>query len=235
MGIINKRRPRTIKPQQDRLEADDRYAFVAEIPVGRPAQPLWKLEFVVDNEPQADGDRLRVRAHVQTNLASALRPALQSPPSSRGDAHALGHDGSIGSTRGLAERAGHAATTLARRALNVPLLRRVAEPLLQLDFNTWIDIQASTASLNAGSRALLPQAERLASLGIHPRAAGETPMAETWAGEAPDGFAQVSVLQLDRRHLPATALRWLGERPFGLAATIVNAVQQKKATKPGGL
>lgn len=226
MGILNKRRGDKTAPGDGALADDERYAFAAEIPVGHESQPLWKLELRVDNEPQADGERLRVLAHIQTNLASALRPALQNPTAARADAHALGHEGS--GSRRLAERAGQAAQTLARRALNAPVLRRLAQPLLQLDFNTWIEVQASTASLNAGSRALLPQAERLASLGIHPRAAGDTPAAETWAGEAPDGFAQVSVVQLDRRHLPAAALRLLGERPFGLAATVVNTVQQKK-------
>lgn len=226
MGILNKGRGRT--PADGTALADEgRYAFAAEVPVGHEAQPLWKLELVVDNEPQADGDRLRVLAHIQTNLASALRPALQNPATVRADEQALGHDNTSGSRR-LAARAGQAAQTLARRALSAPVLRRLAQPLLQLDFNTWIEVQASTASLNAGSRALLPQAERLASLGIHPKAAGELPAAETWAGEAPDGFAQVSVVQLDRRHLPAAALRLLGERPFGLAATVVNTVQQKK-------
>src|SRR3546814_20144255 len=89
----------------------------------------------------------------------------------------------------------------------------MAEPLLQLDLNTWIEIQASTASLDRGSHGLLPQADRLNALGIHPKRAGDEPLAESWAGEAPDGYAQVSVLQIDKRHLPARLLLMLGERP----------------------
>ena len=117
---------------------------------------------------------------------------------------------------------------VAQRALRVPLVRRIAEPLLQIDFNTWIEIQASTASLDAGSHGLLPQAERLQALGIRPKRAGDQPLAESWAGEAPDGFAQVSVLQIDKRHLPAQLVKLLGDQSFGLAATIVNTAQQKK-------
>ena len=227
MGILKKTRQRRRGSNSGEAlhTAEDRYAFAAAIPVGRAAQALWKLEVQVDNEPHADGDRLRVRAHIQTHLASALRPAL-AETASPGAANALGHDGHSAG-RGLAERAGHAAQNLARRALATPVLRRLAEPLLQLDFDTWLEVQASTASLHSGAQALLPQAERLAALGIHPKPAGDTPSAETWAGEAPDGFAQVTVLQADRRHLPASALKWLGERPFGLAATVVNTVQKK--------
>jgi hypothetical protein len=107
-------------------------------------------------------------------------------------------------------------------------LRRLAEPLLELDFNTWVEIRASTASLDAGSHGLLPQGERLQALGIQPHRAGDMPLAESWVTEAADSFAQVSVLQIDKRHLPARLARLLGDRPFGLAATIVNTAQEKK-------
>jgi hypothetical protein len=201
----------------------ENFAFAAEIPLGE-REPLWKLQVQVHSTPQADGEHTRLRAHLQTNLASALRPALARTPSER---PALSHAEAPRALR-VAERAGHAVQNVARRALEMPLIRRLAEPLLQLDFDTWIEIQASTASLDAGSHGLLPQAERLEALGIRPKRAGDEPLAESWAGEAPDGFAQVSVLQIDKRHLPARLLRLLGERPFGLAATIVNTAQQKK-------
>jgi len=236
MAIVKPRRPH--KPTDVADSGSEPLRFAAEIPVGE-AQPLWKVQLHVDSQPQADGERVRIRAHLQTNLASALRPALaasRNAATSAGPKHAALSDFSdsesgtkSGTGLRLAERSGQLAQRLARRALQVPLLRRLAEPLLQLDFNTWIEVQASTASLDAGSRELLPQAERLAALGIHPRAAGaDAPHAETWAGEAPDGVAQVSVLQMDRRHLPARLLKLLGDRPFGLAATIVNTVQKKK-------
>ncbi|NGY05564.1 hypothetical protein [Solimonas terrae] len=227
MAIVNRRAKAKVAAP---LPAEtENFAFAAEIPVGE-REPLWKLQLQVHSTPQADGEHTRLRAHLQTNLGSALRPALarsapdvaalpRPDPSSATSARALR----------LAERAGHAAQNLAQRALRVPVLRRLAEPLLQLDFNTWIEIQASTASLDRGSHSLLPQAERLHTLGIRPRRAGDEPLAETWAGEAPDGYAQVSVLQIDKRHLPERLLRLLGNRPFGLAATIVNTVQQKKA------
>ena len=218
---LGKRRKHTRSASPLPAEREN-FAFAAEIPLGERA-PLWKLQLQIDSTPQADGEHTRLRAHLQTNFASALRPALAR---ARDDRAALSHADAPRALR-IAERAGHAVQNATRRALEVPLVRRLAEPLLQLDFNTWIEIRASTASLDAGSHSLLPQAERLEALGIRPKQAGDEPLAESWAGEAPDGFAQVSVLQLDRRHLPARLLRLLGERPFGLAATIVNTAQQK--------
>lgn len=205
--------------------ADDerQVAFAAELPVGQE-QPLWRLQVQMVSEPHADGERLRLRAHLQTNFASALRPALQ-PGAPDAAQPALGSDGRNALT--LAQRAGGLVQRTAARALEVPALRALAEPLLQLDLNSWIEVQASTASLADGSHQLLPQQDKLAALGIRPKRATDQPVAESWAGEAPDGFAQVSVLQIDKRHLPERLRRQIGERSFSLAAAIVNTAQQK--------
>ena len=74
---------------------------------------------------------------------------------------------------------------------------------------------------------VLSRGLRLAAMGIVPRRAADQPVAESWAGESPQGFAQVSVLQMDKRHLPERLAQLLGERPFSLAAAIVNTAQQK--------
>jgi hypothetical protein len=231
MGILNRRtKSRSSAPVA--VTADD-FSFAAEIPVGEQ-QPLWSLRVQMHSEPQADGERAQLRAHFQTNLASALRPALAHGAADRAhrtsDAQRAlpGEAAARRLSLRLTERAGYAAQRMAQRALRVPLLRRLAEPLLQLDFNTWIEIQASTASLDRGTRSLLPQSERLDALGIRPSPAGAEAVAESWAREAADGFAQVSVLQIEKRHLPARLLRLLGNRPFGLAATIVNTAQKKR-------
>jgi hypothetical protein len=198
----------------------ERMAFSAEIP-GAAGAPLWKLNIQLVTEPHGNGEKLRLRAHVQTNLASALRPALSKP--SQGERPAIGSD-SHRLTR--SERAGQLAQRVANRALQLPLLRVLAEPLLHLDFNTWIELQASTASLDKGAQDLLPAQEQLARLGIRPKG-GDGPIAESWAGEAPGGFAQVSLLQMDKRHLPPQLAQMLGAKPFQLAAAIVNVVEEK--------
>lgn len=205
-------------------DREERLSFAAELPLGS-GLPLWRVQLQMVSEPQADGERLRLRAHFQTNFASALRPALQG-------AHAaerrptLTADGT-GTATTLAQRAGDLVQRAAARALAVPGVRALAEPLLQLDLNTWVELHASTASLAEGSHQLLPQADKLASLGIVPRRTADQPVAESWAGESADGFAQVSVLQLDKRHLPLRLSRMLGERSFSLAAAVVNTAQQK--------
>lgn len=192
-------------------------AFSAAIPVGPSGAPLWQIDVQVTTEPHADGERLRLRARIQTNLASALRPALGAPAAPHSDSRALT----------FAERTGSLVQRTASRVLNLPAVRAFAEPLLSNDFNTWIEIQASTASLDAGASELIPQGERLAALGIQPRRAGDQPVAETWSGQAADGFAQVSLLQIDKRHLPPKLAARMGDKPFQLAAAIVNTAQQK--------
>lgn len=196
-------------------------SFVAEIPLAGSHTPLWRLNLQVSSEPHGDGEKLRVRAHLQTNFASALKPALRAPQT----AQALPSP----QRPNLAQRAGALAQRTASRALQLPLVSALAEPLLEHDLNTWVEVNASTASLDRGSRDLLPQGERLAALGIRPKARsdGSTPMVETWAGEAPGGFAQVSLIQMDKQHLPPALVQSLGDKPFQLAAAVVNTVERK--------
>jgi len=201
----------------------ERLASSAELPLGQDA-PLWRVQVHMVTEPQADGERTRLRAHIQTNFASALRPALA--PRAEAERPALSHRSS-GTSLTLAQRAGGVAQRMAQRALEIPGVRALAEPLLQLDLNTWVEIQSSTASLSDGSHQLLPQADKLARLGIVPKRVADQPMAETWAGDGPDGFAQVSVLQIEKHHLPERLREMLGDQPFSLAAAIVNTAQQK--------
>lgn len=217
MGILSRLRGASAAPRRD--GAEERLHLTAAVPLAGADAPLWQVDVQVVSEPQADGDKLRLRAHVQTNFGSALRAALTAAPRS----DALPGPGA----RNLAQRTGALVTRTARRVLATPVVGRLAQPLLRMDFNTWVELQASTASLDAGSGSLLPQAERLAALGIRPRRAGDQPMAESWAGEGPNGFAQVSVLQMDKRHLPPRLAALVGDKPFQLAAAIVNTVEEK--------
>jgi hypothetical protein len=220
MGMINRLRrgiaAMRLLRQPDAGSAPETLSFSAAIPLGAGGAPLWQIDVQMISEPHADGEKLRLRARVQTNFASALRPSL--------DARVALADQR---EQSLAERAGSLVQRSAARMLALPGVRTLAEPLLENDFNTWIEIQTSTASLDAGSSELIPQSERLAALGIQPKRAGEHPVAETWSGQSADGIAQVSLLQLDKRHLPPRLARRLGDKPFQLAAAIVNTIQQK--------
>lgn len=188
--------------------------FSLELP-GPADKPLWRVEVQMHAEPQGEGEKLRLRAHVQTNFASALKPALTAAAPER---PAL--------TGG--ERAGRAVQRVAQRALANPAVRLLAEPLLQHDLNTWVEVHASTAALEDGARGLLPQSARLAELGMKPRRErGEGPVAETWMGEAGQGFAQVTLLEMEKKHLPPQLQSALGAAPFQFAAAVVNTLEKK--------
>jgi hypothetical protein len=224
MGILNRIRKglEALGAGASKNEASEpeELSFSAEIPVAGTDAPLWRMNVQLVTEPHGDGERLRLRAHLQTNFASALRPSLSAP---RKTAEALAGERTALT---LAQRS----TALAQRALANPVVNFLAQPLLKHDFNTWIELQASTASLDEGAHALVPQSEKLNSLGIRPaRSKNGGPVAESWAGEAPNGagFAQVSIVQMDKRHLPSRLAALLDGRPFQMAAAIVNTVEEK--------
>lgn len=208
----------------------ERYTLSAEIPGLRPGKPLWRINVEMHSEPQGDGERLHLRAHWQANFASALAPALgadaEAPPVA---------ESGPGRSREMlpAQRVGQ----WLKRRLDNPLLRAVAEPLLRHDFNSWIELRASTADLADGAGALLPETDRLRALGIEPKlsdAKNDAPLTQSWAGSAMGarpGFAQVSLLQIDKRHLPPALAALLGARPFQMAAAVINVAEEEDKTK----
>src|SRR3569623_930242 len=228
MGILNRIRKglevigvnTPASPVPDREEL----SFAAEVPVAGVDAPLWKGNVHLVTEPHGDGERLRLRAHVQTNFA-ALRPALTAPAGKRDDARALGHGTGGGKGLSLSQRT----TALAQRALENPVVNFLAQPLLKHDFNTWIDLQASTASLDDGAHALVPQSDKLTAMGIRPaRSKDGGPVAESWSGQSPsgNGIAQVSIIQLDKKHLPPGLARMLKGKPFQMAGAVINTVEE---------
>ena len=227
MGILNRIR-KGLEAISARVPADqqrgpEELSFSAEVPVAGADAPLWRMNVHLVSEPHGDGERLRLRAHVQTNFA-ALRPALTSSPQRTEALTGTQTHGSTALRLKLTERT----TALAQRALANPVVNFLAQPLLKHDFNTWIDLQASTASLDDGAHALVPQSDKLTALGIRPaRSKDGGPVAESWAGEAPGGFAQVSIMQLDKRHLPPRIAALLRDKPFQMAGTVINTVQEK--------
>lgn len=211
------------------LPVAERHAFTLEIPGASPDRPAWRLRVELSSEAQGDGERLRVRAHLHSRLAEVLSALPRTPPARA----ALGVD----AASAPAPTAGTALTPayrLAARglrlALAVPVVRRLAEPLLRHDFDSWIELRASTADLADGAAALMPEVEGLRALGIEPKLS-DGPLAQTWAGPADPrggGFAQVSLLRFDRRHLPAALAALLGGRPFNVAGAIVNLVEEAR-------
>ena len=219
------RRPTASAPD----EAPQRLRFAAEIP-GGALGPLWKISVEALSEPAAGGgDTLRLRAHVQTNLASVIKPALAAmaaPGMARLPAPAAA---ALGALSPIAQQAGQWLSQRIQHRVqqSAPRLARWAAPLLQHDFNTWFELHASTAPLVQGAQALLPQADKLGQLGITPNTGPNAPAVQTWQGRIGDEAAQVSLLRLDDRQLPDSLRAQLGGMPFQIAAAMVNVVARK--------
>lgn len=229
MSLIDRLRTRIDALATGALSAagDDRLSFKAEIPAGVFGSIL-KLDVTVDTEAHGDGERVRLRAHVQTNFASVLKPMLAAPPAPPKPRRRGGKKESSAS-RALAPAASFVrrlASRGVRRAFANPLVQRLAEPLMKHDLNSWIEISASTASLDRGAHDLIPKSDKLESMGIRP-ARHEGPHVESWSGMTGQGTAQVSTLQIDKKSLPKNLQKRLGDQPFNLAAMIINTIEEK--------
>jgi len=214
-----RRRLDTAATRAIELAGREAFSLSAEIPGFTPDQPLWRIKVEMLSEEQGDGGRMRFRAHVQSHLSSALAREL---PKSQEPA-ALGGPGST-------QLAMPRVAQSLRLGLKVPALRRLAAPLLRHDFNSWVEVRASTADLVDGARELLPESEQLKSLGIDTTRQGDGPLAQTWAGATGGrhpGYAQVSLLHIDKKHLPKSMTALLGGRPFQLVAAVVNVAEEK--------
>lgn len=205
---------------------EDRLSFKAEVPAGVFGS-IFKLDVSVETEAHGDGERVRLRARVQTNFASVLRPMLEAPPPPRKTRRRVGK---ASESRALAPAAasfvGHLASRGVRRAWSNPVVQRLAQPLMKHDINSWIEVTASTASLDRGAHDLIPRSEKLESMGIRP-ARREGPHVESWSGSTAQGSAQVSTVQIDKNSLPKNLRKRLGDQPFNLAAMIVNTIEEK--------
>jgi hypothetical protein len=201
------------------LAGRESFSLSAELPGLTADAPLLRLKLEMLSEELGDGGRFRMRAHLQAHLASALTPLPA--PSKACDAIA-GPDTRSQPAAGVGR--------FLRMSLKVPAIRRAAMPLIRHDVNTWIDVRASTADLVDGARALLPESEQLRALGIDTAMVGDGPFAQTWAGATggqTPGYAQVSLVQIDKRHLPKAVSALLGHQPFQLVAAVVNVAEEK--------
>jgi hypothetical protein len=210
-------------------DVPQRLRFSAEIPGGARG-PLWKLHVEALSEPApGGGERLRLRAHVQTNLASVVKPAL-SDFGARLQARLPAPAREAGTA--LAPVAREAARWLGgwveQRAQRLaPRLGQWAAPLLQHDLQSWVELHASTAPLVEGAQALLPNAAQLSQLGINPHTGPNAPAVQAWQGRIGDEAAQVSLLRVDDRQLPPALREKLGGTPLQIAAAVVNVVARK--------
>lgn len=141
--------------------------------------------------PHARGETLRLRAHVD----SCLRlPDAEGTPS-------LGHGPAA--RRSLAASGRRAAASLVRGVLSRLPAERLA-PITARRRRSWIDVQFSTAPLDAGAEALTPEPLRRVYGGGLPRLGAGEPRVGFWSGPAggpAGGLARLVLLQFDERDL----------------------------------
>ncbi|TAJ55128.1 MAG: hypothetical protein EPN60_05115 [Nevskiaceae bacterium] len=227
--------------EADRPDDPQRLRFSASLP-GVNGDSLLRMTVEAYSEPATGGgERLRLRAHLQANFASGLKPALaqfgqrwSERLASR--AYAALPDPQAGEAPKAAQALTQALAPFARRAggwlerrvqAQAPRLAATLTPLLSHDVQSWFELHASTGPLADGARALLPEVARLNALGIQPLEGPNAPPVQTWAGQIGNEVAQVSMLRLDDRQLPEALRERLGGQPFQLAAALVNLVARK--------
>ncbi|ERJ20533.1 hypothetical protein SSPSH_000643 [Salinisphaera shabanensis E1L3A] len=180
--------------------------------------PWLTATVAISSTPRGQGEMLRLRAHVD----GAMRLP---PPGAERERLAL----DAGSRQGLIRHGRNAAAVVARNVIE----RLPAQPLEQLAarrWRTWLDVQLSTAPLDGGAQALMPEPLR----GIYgdglPRSATGEPRIGVWSGPAggsAGGIAQLALLQLDERDLGRS--RRPGERSaFNLNASVAQVVEPLK-------
>lgn len=217
------------------LAGADRLRFSAEIP-GLAGLALLKIALEAHTEPDSmGGERTRIRAHFQANLASVVKPALAALAARSQAAAALAALPAPASTTSLRPATGLQALAPLRARANhwlaqqssqyLPALQQTLAPLLQHDLQTWVEVHASSAPLADGAKTLLPNAEGLKTLGIVPVENG-TPL-QAWSGQVGNESAAVSLLRLDDSHLPPNLKQALGGKPFNLAAAVVSVATRK--------
>lgn len=199
----------------------ERYAFAGELP-GHGGLTACRVSIELLREPHQDGQRLRVSAHLQANLASAVRPTLRARTTAGADTARLSGPVRPAARTLVARTAGR----LVQHTLSRSWVQRLTEPLLRFDLNTWVHIQASTAALDAGSRALLPESSALTALGIRPGSTGEGLQAEVWTHGDARQKAELSILRIDKQDLPKGMQEQLGDQPFQLVATVGSTLER---------
>ena len=225
-----------------------RLRFSAAIP-GFGGESLFRIAVEAHNEPDAvGGERLRMRAHLQANLASVARPALATllrkasdralsyaalpaPAATRGElkaasGFALRPVASL--SQAFAPLRARAGGWIAERVNTLaPVIAQSLQPLLENDLQTWVEVHASTAPLADGAKSLLPNAQGLARLGIVPVDGPAATPLQAWSGQVGSEAAQVALLRLDESHLPEQLKEALGGKPFSLAAAVVSVATRR--------
>lgn len=206
MAILDRFRGNSAAPRTHRGESS---RLTGSVP-GPDGRSFMRVCLEMEQLPGADGEETRMRMHVSADfsaLTALPAPSAPSAPSPGGTA-----SGALAPAR----------RWVAQRLASAPI-QRVLAPLAGKTFNTWIHLRSSTAPLDGGSRALVP--DGIERLGL--RLPDDGVPLHAWSQDAGDSHAQMTVINLDAKQLPPLLRRLLGSR-FQLGGTIVNVVEPKR-------
>lgn len=179
--------------------------------------PAWVTATVaLSSRPRGMGETVRVRGHID----SCFRM-----PTNSADRAALSNDATIDSHR-LMRYSREAAASLTRRALE-RLPRAARMRIAEQRRQSWIDMQISTAPLDAGAAALMPEPLRAVYGDTLPRAMPGGPRVGVWAGPAGGprgGMARLAMVQFDQNDLGGARRSDEDER-FSLNLSIAEVVE----------
>ncbi len=179
--------------------------------------PAWVTATVaLSSRPRGMGETVRVRGHID----SCFRM-----PAHSADRVALSHDASANS-HPLMRYGREAAASLTRRAIE-RLPRAARMRIAEQRRQSWIDMQISTAPLDAGAAALMPEPLRAVYGDTLPRAMPGGPRVGVWAGPAGGprgGMARLAMVQFDQNDLGAARRSDEDER-FSLNLSIAQVVE----------
>ena len=211
-----RRRARRIAGVEEHAASPRDTAIQLRVPSPYGGAPWLTATVALSNTPRGQGETVRVRAHFD----GALR--LPRPGSTGRERPAL----EAGNQRGLTRYGRNAADALARRVIE-RLPAQQLENLAARRWRSWLDVQLSTAPLDGGAEALMPEPLRGIYGGGLPRSGTGEPRIGVGSGPAggpAGGVAQLALLQLDERDLGRDRLGNHTPR-FNLNASIAQVME----------
>lgn len=183
-------------------------------PYGGPAWVTATL--ALSSRPRGMGETVRVRGHIDRCFRI---------PANRVDRAALSHRATT-DPHPLIRYGREAAASLTRQAVE-HLPRAVRMRIAEQRRQSWLDMQISTAPLDAGAAALMPEPLRAIYGDTLPQAAPGGPRVGVWsgpAGGARGGMARLAMIQFDQNDISDT-YRSDNDECFSLNVSLAQVVE----------
>lgn len=190
-------------------------ALALELPSPYGGKPWVSATLALSRTPQAQGDVMRLRAHVDSCLSISDRYEAPAIANDRWHKQSLVRHGQqflAGVTREIIAR----------------MPAEQLAPLTRRRFRSWVDVQLSTAPLDKGADALVPERLRSALGAGLPRGGAGEPRVGVWSGPAGGpvgGVASLIWLQMDEADFPGVEQSHTVGSGFNLNASISQLVE----------